>query len=676
MNIKPYTYLIVLDGIEDNDTAVLYFDKKSIKDGNENRMHLLDDPIIKAIPILEYCLQLPRNELDVCDCDTRMLDMFYDEPQNIIVCPSQQLDNLMNYIQPDIIICDNSCYDRIKNNYLMNKDIECESAKNISSELLKKHWTLLFEKRTIKEMKKVPDLECQYLLNSEQLCFLPMLFTARQYGNANNIYYKIFNSSNYFEDSFSLLYNQNAHHYTLIYCNDAKNEEEFKKKYALAAKSAEENTRINLVITFPGISRNQKKYANLSSILPDNEKKIIRILGVHRAISKNALLMEIPLCSEEMFNKLNELEINCKQDISPNNNYIHRILKDIGQNFEQYLNSSFKLAIEKAKQICVFSDFPVGLCIIDNSDTTLQCQKELSSRPLSPLTRNMQFELCKHRQVDLTNNCKILFLECVPNIDENKIIRHCSDIIIKSIKDNTLEGGKFEYLYKEAYNINDFKKVVNENHADLLIISAHGFYDRENNISGLIIGNEKFIADTNDFHVPPIVMLSACHVSPRGNGCVNAADLFMRAGAEAILSTFVPISAFRNAVLIQRLIVYIAEAQKNLKTNNLLEIWAHVITSNAIMELMDGTKGFREWMMSDNSLGVKRFYDFCLNKSVGKIRKKHAYYDTKQIIKEMLKAEQMEDKFQNIIDLNDYFPESFFYEWIGYPENIIFNNKK
>ena len=47
-----------------------WFDKKSIKDGNENRMHLLDDPVIKAIPILEYCLQLPRNELDVCDCDT------------------------------------------------------------------------------------------------------------------------------------------------------------------------------------------------------------------------------------------------------------------------------------------------------------------------------------------------------------------------------------------------------------------------------------------------------------------------------------------------------------------------------------------------------------------------------------------------------------------------------
>ena len=73
--------------------------------------------------------------------------------------------------------------------------------------------------------------------------------------------------------------------------------------------------------------------------------------------------------------------------------------------------------------------------------------------------------------------------------------------------------------------------------------------------------------------------------------------------------------------------------------------------------------------------GVIRFNDFCLNRSNGKIRKKYAYSDTKQVIKEMLKEENMEDKFKNIIDSNDYFPECFFYEWIGYPENVLFNSK-
>ena len=80
--------------------------------------------------------------------------------------------------------------------------------------------------------------------------------------------------------------------------------------------------------------------------------------------------------------------------------------------------------------------------------------------------------------------------------------------------------------------------------------------------------------------------------------------------------------------------------------------------------------------MEKNSNGVARFYDFCLNKSVGRLRKNHIYFDTIQIIKEMMKEENIQNKFDAILDFNDYFPESFLYEWIGYPENITFNKKE
>ena len=82
------------------------------------------------------------------------------------------------------------------------------------------------------------------------------------------------------------------------------------------------------------------------------------------------------------------------------------------------------------------------------------------------------------------------------------------------------------------------------------------------NIAGLMVGNEFWMADENDYRVPAVVILSACHVSPRGSGTVNIADMFVRAGAEAVLGTFIPINAKRNMIFINRFYTYIAEAQK------------------------------------------------------------------------------------------------------------------
>lgn len=41
------------------------------------------------------------------------------------------------------------------------------------------------------------------------------------------------------------------------------------------------------------------------------------------------------------------------------------------------------------------------------------------------------------------------------------------------------------------------------------------------------------------------------------------------------------------------------------------------------------------------------------------------------ILKEMLAEEGMEGKFDNILSQNDFFPESFFYQFLGSPENVF-----
>ena len=89
---------------------------------------------------------------------------------------------------------------------------------------------------------------------------------------------------------------------------------------------------------------------------------------------------------------------------------------------------------------------------------------------------------------------------------------------------------------------------------------------------------------------------------------------------------------------------------------------------------MSESKSFNKWMHDTNSKGKPRIIEFQLERCVGKLRSTHIYSDTIKIIKEMLAEEGMEGKFGNILNTQDFFPESFFYQFIGYPENIFLYN--
>ena len=89
--------------------------------------------------------------------------------------------------------------------------------------------------------------------------------------------------------------------------------------------------------------------------MPNDEKKVIRLLGVHRAIAKKALLIELPMVEKELFEKLNELEINCIQ--GTNNKYVHKILRDIGKMLERKFTKAQLWAINWSKHITGFRIF-------------------------------------------------------------------------------------------------------------------------------------------------------------------------------------------------------------------------------------------------------------------------------------------------------------------------------
>jgi len=678
-NPKYYNYMIVFRGEAEEFEAIIRVNNlEKLRLDNQGRMHLFDDLLIPILPAVEYCLHMPRTEMDTYDVDTRLLDKAYDVPHNICIIPDTV--PLIEQIMPKytfIIYADNCLDGVIESAQRSETELAAMSVSDLSQESLKKHWESLFNTRTVQEAERLNDIKKQYLLSDNKQLILPSLATARQYGKVDAVYNKVFNSINVFETCANVIWNQLVHHNALMSCSNfsGTDGDEFRKMYREGEENAKKTTRVNVVITMPGVPRRQVKLGGLNQRLPVDEKKVIRLLALHRAIAKGALIIEAPLVGDALFDKLDELEINCKQ--GTNNKYVKKTLRDIGKLFEEKLTKEQLWAINRAKHITVFSDFPIGLAIIGDADTSLQCYKEISYRPLTPLTRCFQNEMVKHRQIHHGSRCKIAFAECVPDDSQNKWIRSTSASIIHSLKNFCADNEKMEYAYAETLTVKELKDFITENSdADILHISAHGSYDRNINMAGLMVGHEFWMGDDNDYRLPPVVILSACHVSPRGSGVVNVADMFVRAGAEAILGTFVPVNARRNMILINRLYTYINEAQKGGKMyKTLSEAWSGVVATNAIHELTASSQKFSEWIMGKNENGELRLMDFTMKRCPGRLHGSSMYRDSIDILKEMLHEEGMDGKFDDILSQNDYFPESFFYQWIGFPENIFLYNE-
>lgn len=676
---KYYSYMVIFRGeTEDVQPIIGVSDLEKLRLENQGRMHLFDDRLIPVLPAVEYCLHMPRTEMDTYDVDTRVLDNAYDVPHNICIIPDTApfIEQMMP--QFTFIIYEDNCLNCVKESAQCSEtELEAMSVSDLSNESLKKHWESLFIKRTVKDVERLRDIEKQFFLLDDKQLILPALTTARQYGNADIVYNKVFNSVNIFETCADVIWNQLVHHNALMSCSSFSGTDGnlFRKMYSEGKKKAEKTTRVNVVISMPGVSCRQAKLGGLNQELPVDEKKIIRLLALHRAIAKEALIIEVPLVGNALFDKLNELEINCKQ--GTNNKYIKKTLRDLGKIFEEKLTKEQLWAIRWAKHITVFSDFPVGLVVMGDADTSLQCYKEVSYRPLTPLTRCFQNEMVKHEQIYHGARCKIAFAECVPDDSQNKWIRSTSASIIHSLRNFCASNEKMEYAYAETLTVQELKDFISKNRdADILHISGHGYYDRKNNLAGLMVGHEFWMGDDNDYRVPPVVILSACHVSPRGSGVVNVADMFIRAGAEAVLGTFVPVDAQRNMILINRLYTYINEAQKGCKMyKTLSEAWSGVVATNAIHEIAASSKNFFQWIMGKNDNGELRLMDFSMKRCPGRLHGSSMYKDTIAIVKEMLHEEGMDGKFDDILSQDDYFPESFFYQWIGFPENIHLYNE-
>ncbi|RRN68030.1 hypothetical protein EI200_20980 [Peribacillus simplex] len=141
-----------------------------------------------------------------------------------------------------------------------------------------------------------------------------------------------------------------------------------------------------------------------------------------------------------------------------------------------------------------------------------------------------------------------------------------------------------------------------------------------------------------------------------------------------MLGTLIPVDEYKNGLLMMRLLIYIVETLKgNYSFKTLTDVWKFVVVSNAVNELLSSTKALKSWGHTQRKDGTCPLEDFQQSASIGRLRYTHVYSDTITVLKEIAERDEVLDKLSNAMRMDNYFPESIFYQLIGSPEIILFS---
>lgn len=673
MDIPTYAapdYFIIYNSshTKKNLGALSFYDAMDLK----NTKHFFDSELDPVLEIINYLLHFPRYNFDFSELAPRDIKMINNIAQNILFLPNFLFGELVekNFIKDkkrSIFIIADEIYDEISSHDKLI-DKTCYSFTTLKQMDLKKIWKDLNHYNN-----GVNDIiEYQSLSKSE---ILPLLHFSDQIDKVEKKIFEL-DASSIVDIADYRLKQQGYLEGMQVLCEmseeERKNLSPDKKK--LIFEEALNSATFPVTLTLPGQPRRIDKWTS-DRELPLSEKKALKLIGIHNAIANNGIHIALDTISSECFSELDNLENHCKENHSKgniNNKYVWRILKKLGKLLARQLGSDVTSILRRASRIKVFSDFPIGLAILPDTDAPLCCHKSITYMPITPLTRALQLEMGMKAPILLESNIKVLIIECLAE-DDN--IRKASDHIWATLKKN-VDTKFFNVIYEIADSPQEFQSIIDK-HADvkILIISAHGAYDEKTGYTAIKIGRNNYWSPVgNKFNSPPIVFFSACHVSPRGRGAISIADLFIRSGAQVVLGTLIPIEVGRNGLLMMRLLLYISETLKGeYDYKNLAEVWKFTVSSNAVNEIVESTKALKEWSLTprkDYSFPMK---DFQHRDSINKLRYTHVYTDTIKVLREIAEKDGVLNKLDNALSNDCNFPESVFYQLIGSPENVLLN---
>ncbi|WP_405753805.1 CHAT domain-containing protein [Streptomyces sp. NBC_01411] len=396
------------------------------------------------------------------------------------------------------------------------------------------------------------------------------------------------------------------------------------------------------------------------------EDAAIEFAATHHAVATNGLGLMMPPVPRDAFVALAELERHFIGNENPAS--VRSLMARLDAAASSVWSEDVVELIKRASQLTVFSNFPLGLLTLPGDTSPLTARLPLTYRPLTPLIRTLQHETNTPSSVNLNGRVRVLIAECIPTSDPVGRLSRQGWKVAKETAQAAGDALKIDEV--ETLTPDALRHAVTEYRPDFLIISAHGSF--RGNVAGLVIGDKLCLelglglGDT-----PPVVMLSACHVAPRGAGAVSVTDLLLREGVLAVLGTQVPVRVDRNAMLMVRFLANVVEELKHPgHFATLLDVWHHVQAGNAVNDILGASRSLQNWALKDSGSSIPVLTDFMMNRSKGRLRRGRIYEDTERVLAEIADEMGMGSKVRNWFRRPGYVPESMFYLFVGRPERI------
>lgn len=668
---------------------------RQVRDGDYVTVpHGFDRDLTPALPALWYCLHLPNVFHQLRDIDASALKraQALNLDHQILLIPIERFDAQTikawpEWSIPALVITPDSLYEKADAKArALGFPLPVVKQSSLSSESLEEHWRLLHAHFTPEQefLGRVPKLTSRFDMAPMEL---PRRWLARQMGDeSESTAARAGNRSELVE---RVVWEQ------LLLASVARLEEEGatpeEADAAMPRTLQEEGPQLSfpVALALPGVAPAyirtafagpvKNRVSQLPAIDEDDawpmdlsswsdhlvERNAIEFAVTHYAMARGGAGLLLPSVPPQAFVSLSQLEQHFSGNTKPQT--VRKLLKRLNDTAPVWTEELLTL-LAHASSLTVFSNFPLGLLTPPGDSSPLCTRIPICYRPISPLTRTIQKELEYTPGMRLSSEYKILVIECISNDDPVGRISRNSWTLVKHFLAE--ENTPISFEIREVDSIAGLKSVIAEESPQILVISAHGVQTPQKNLTGLLVGSE-FCDGDGLGPLPPIVILSACHVSPRGAGEMSIADLLIREGAVAVLGTQVPVNVFRNSLFMGRFFSYLAQAALDGgEHSTLLDLWQHVQTSNAVNDILGSSTVLSKWGESITPSGLPVLQEFMLNRAEGNLRRGHVYNDTESILGEIADEQGIGSRIRNRFRSPGYVPESLFYLLIGRPERI------
>lgn len=349
---------------------------------------------------------------------------------------------------------------------------------------------------------------------------------------------------------------------------------------------------------------------------------------------------------------------------------VRRLMSKVNEAASSIWTDDVRLALSRATDLTVFSNFPLGLLTFPGDSAPLVYRLPVTHRPLSSLTAALEYEFANSPRADLTRGFRVLVAECIPPGDSvGALSRIGWDTAEQMLHESEAD---VELVRVDVSSTRQLDEAIDSHSPDVLVISAHG--TEKGGVAGLDIAGQ-FYAASSRRQWPSLVILSACRVAPRAAGGPNIADRILEQGAVAVLATEVDVDVRHNSLLCVRLFLYMSLAIEGKEPEgDLLTVWHRVQGSSPIADIMHAKGPLGRWM-SGGGRQPPPFVRFMNESGRGRLRRTHVFEDTERFLIELAAEEGSEASVRQWLANPSYLPESAFYSMAGFPENVIFKHR-